>query len=1514
MSFLRQEDCVFSPNMSFYMNLLDDLSEDENEIRKVVDFFTSDSIISSGTAANILGKIINDYPKRGELVIKIIESLCFKQVFFSIMDMVDIFNKRIFDRLSREAKIRTEKVLHVLSFVKRSDNSSKTSKKDMNKRQSFPIPVPQTGYIDREMNDKKRIKSFFAASTKNGFNPNNYNIFSCIRNLNNTVYFIRGLESFKSPSSNGFLHVYKVLTENQVLIYNIALSRDWKYKKKQFAFIEYVLTQNSSLLYSKNSQSSPYKVDSSYNEKIWRNYDLIEIFSYLYDFIPSEIQNFILGHKCIPTILIFLSEINKLKSNFVTYLYEKALYDMQCSFSLNSIIWLQNEEFAVDIAKALYFLNPFSLGKLYDAIVNSNKLEYFINNSKNETILCVFRIYSFIRTGRSFIDVVKKLSNVSIILKILSSPGNYGFSIPLNIKRKVNNTYESAEGLVFSYFDGIYERLNPETITLILSLYLKSLNRSNNPLTGNSYKWTANKGGNIGVDDDKESIEKLGMDFGVELCKNSQDRQVVTEKMSRLFVCMRSDTESDDFQFGKSAFQYISNYVNMFPDYHKKFISIFTNENVRKHIPSLFTGVTNLLNPIRAPQKILKDLLSKRNRVKLHIHPKITIFESIKHSPFQLSDKDYVFFHSFLEHLPKTQLTNQHFEVASYHVIRLLRSETDYKSCGLMSRLGDWFNKNAIREMKPYHLKFLDISELLMYAYENSKLFMFVPFLFNLFSEVPLVFHPPCPYFVNILSHLEGIARLPFLRKSLFEMISGIFSVFNTTFEDIAPAKIHLFDEIPKTDCDFLFPPINILKFTNDPLSLYLGDFQSIRNYVHMFLYNVSDEEVDDICNFILDQVPKISKSVMKTIKVLILKDFSRSSDTQAMKIFANSMISNLVDHLLWTRIRNKFQGYISKQNIRFVKHFVSYISEAKVVQLLSEEMDIQENIRVFCGSEPFMDLHYSPRWNSNQIPAKLIPYSNYGSSIEHSYDQNSIYGCYSVPFTLKKAYAKFSSVVIDQPIFNLKNVDAEFSSMICDTFVYDYPSNKPTECNLLNFTLPEELSKINQMHCIVRCIKPWFEIDIVKAFIDSIDDIVLSEEDLLLILSNEIPHISLLFYFVNSGMLSPVYIEPLIIRYIDEYGFRYVDLSPIVEELESHPQYTRLLEILGIKDRRYMTMYIEKGAFSMQSKSNNRVSLITPRKLYNEINKAGDLKNIIKIMYQKLSRKEVYKETFMDTLIAIMNMDNSDDHLIFGGFLRDLSPQIADHKEFSKNNYDLSNVKVEFTSLFLYYFGAVVPHLISGFTSQICTIVESLLSVFRDFPQNWEFLEHYVVLYKAVLRLLLLISHDNINFMRKFRFRFLYTVPLEFRRLRNIILCSSPVMEHGSDLGPQDRVEMIMRFNLKGEGNYSRLLSNILEYCKICDRPKLYNNLNTITRSYLTVKQSSYEVKCFIEALFDFISNGSHDYTPIFVRLIDNAYRELKFTYEGVSLQQLIRVVYKQRCCTIKPVPKGLDLIKIED
>ena len=104
--------------------------------------------------------------------------------------------------------------------------------------------------------------------------------------------------------------------------------------------------------------------------------------------------------------------------------------------------------------------------------------------------------------------------------------------------------------------------------------------------------------------------------------------------------------------------------------------------------------------------------------------------------------------------------------------------------------------------------RFLDIKQLLLYAFSQGKLFGVIPFVYEILNVASPIFQPPNPYISGILQVLASIGMTDLLKLSIKNDVFKILKKF-----EVSPCQLNLIDLIPDVrqgNFDFVATPFKL--------------------------------------------------------------------------------------------------------------------------------------------------------------------------------------------------------------------------------------------------------------------------------------------------------------------------------------------------------------------------------------------------------------------------------------------------------------------------------------------------------------------------------------------------------------------------------------------------------------------------------------------------------------------------------------------------------------------------------
>ncbi|EIW72732.1 hypothetical protein TREMEDRAFT_72862 [Tremella mesenterica DSM 1558] len=110
----------------------------------------------------------------------------------------------------------------------------------------------------------------------------------------------------------------------------------------------------------------------------------------------------------------------------------------------------------------------------------------------------------------------------------------------------------------------------------------------------------------------------------------------------------------------------------------------------------------------------------------------------------------------------------------------------------LLKNIAIWLGKITLARNKPIRIRELSLKDLLIQGYDNKRLIVALPFVCNVLAccRYSIVFHPPNPWLVGILSLLVEFYHYAELRLNLKFEIELLFSALEIQLASIEPANV----------------------------------------------------------------------------------------------------------------------------------------------------------------------------------------------------------------------------------------------------------------------------------------------------------------------------------------------------------------------------------------------------------------------------------------------------------------------------------------------------------------------------------------------------------------------------------------------------------------------------------------------------------------------------------------------------------------------------------------------------
>lgn len=1006
----------------------------------------------------------------------------------------------------------------------------------------------------------------------------------------------------------------------------------WNHPSVQLNLITSIVSAGVPLTYPKPQQLS--KISSftigDIKADYWRCVEFVETLAYLYDFFPNKIDE-ILGNveKGFPLLLIVLSQTGKV-SKFATHL-TKLLFNSPTQYMPGfSAIWAANRQFLVDLITNLNEEQHSLLGYFTDLIDDLSIFDEFMEIAPLKIKILIY-ISSFFRHGFNFMPSLKELyskdkETLQICISIFDNPIEFGLYVPMKTEYKISNDETvSADYLFFKFVNDIFSQLEQGFRQRINILFDKCLLRTPK-LINYTFKWRTNvkppqpqkttqpateieylkfavtpNSKHIAkyqlyvqsilseFPKDKNTAQKNGQSCGILLAHDLLNLQDTSTALSLINKGLSMRENSNGFIYASSAINELKDHFDLYIPFAQYILS---NPQFKKSIPNAYESITKTLE-----EKDVYIDVQPQEKVNLKLHPRFKRFKYISHSiknispeliaknPNKMDQYSLIYINNEMISQQRNSLRysqafyNNCIEAALYkvHEIVLSPSVRSNDSKCFLIRLGKWLGYQTLNKSIPIFSSYLDIQELLLYGYTNNALMPILYFVQSLLINSSYVFMPPNPWTISILSILSAFIRIPYLKTSLYYLITSIFEHFNLQLNDIEPYPLLPLNPNELYENDFDYPPIDFISSVPKSIRPKVLDLEisSLFNVVNCFYIDNTREQIVrskcimEIIHFIYLKVSSISQTASNTAIELTLKDFARSYDSEAVKRHAYALIHQLINSLSMMSVSMlcdfkgaNEEGIIIKESIsmnsKWIDLLIRQLSFRISQKIVKKKLNSVGKLRN--NNIQFWDVKSFPPSIALKIPTELWPDSIKQSVYTRNFNENSIvatgiYECFNVEPSLKKAYLGFSleplSIVpkrVNLPII------PQLASFIYSCFKTDAYGEvieyRKTKSNI-SF---QNYNPINIIATLIYCFPPQRSLSIASFGVELLNLLNIPTEQkgiiqakLYQILSSQMPHLLLFSEMVKLDLVNLSILDSLLMDYIDSPQSRGTDFTPLI-------------------------------------------------------------------------------------------------------------------------------------------------------------------------------------------------------------------------------------------------------------------------------------------------------------------------------------------------------------------------------
>ncbi|OHT08692.1 hypothetical protein TRFO_04762 [Tritrichomonas foetus] len=459
-------------------------------------------------------------------------------------------------------------------------------------------------------------------------------------------------------------------------------------------------------------------------------------------------------------------------------------------------------------------------------------------------------------------------------------------------------------------------------------------------------------------------VEKLAGLAGTLVTSNALSSKQIEMIFPFIRHALSQPPSSSDFLFATTALEAALPKLSDFPQF---VYDVMHESQLRSYKPSLYDKVHKIGQALNEP------IQSSRTTV-LHIHPKLKRYEQISSPPPRVCKaiqsiqadpsslptllenfplyRDWIAYHivciiqdtpellnPLLTHLleNKSFLTYVFQASASQAHQHILSPDFDKYEGGFVRRrlliLGKLIGSITLAINRPLLSRFLDLKQILLYAFSQGKLYGIVPFVCAILAPASKYFALPNPFTSSILQILAAIYSANNIKLVIKNNIDEIFGIYNTTLSRFASIPL-LFPEKRQNNFDFLMCPFSlqhavappdverILNFDETAFSQFVSQLIIIPDHP---ILTTKPELKDKMRRILIQQSLHLIRSegmvlsrvASSTAQTLSLKDFMLYSDNELLLEQAQTLTKQLSAGLTLFTIPVK----VSRQLLTCLKH-----------------------------------------------------------------------------------------------------------------------------------------------------------------------------------------------------------------------------------------------------------------------------------------------------------------------------------------------------------------------------------------------------------------------------------------------------------------------------------------------------------------------------------------------------------------------------------------------------------------
>ncbi|OHS96190.1 hypothetical protein TRFO_10120 [Tritrichomonas foetus] len=437
-------------------------------------------------------------------------------------------------------------------------------------------------------------------------------------------------------------------------------------------------------------------------------------------------------------------------------------------------------------------------------------------------------------------------------------------------------------------------------------------------------------------------VEKLAQLCGSMIISGSLSSKQIERIFSFVQKGLNMPGNSPEFYF---ATVLLNHSLQKLSDYPQLVFDVLHDSQLRTQKPSLYDKILKIAQALNEPIQASRAAI-------LNMHPKLRRFDLISNPPprvckaVQQIKSEPGSLHSLLNNFPQYKdwiakyivsaiqdtpsllqdLLQPIIESGSFMNIifqasaaqahqHILSPEFDIHEGGFVRRrlsiLGHLIGSITLAINRPIIGRYLNLKQILLYAFSQGKLYGVVPFVCNIFMDCSKIFMLPNPFTSSILQILAAIYSTDSIKLFIKNVIDELFNKMNVTLGRFATPLPSLFPEKTQNNFDFLMTPFSLQHAVTAPDVERIINFdetsfsQLVSQYIVIPdspILQTQPELKDKMKRILMQQSlhlirsegTLLSRVAASTAQTLVMKDFMLYSDVDLLMECAQTLTKQL--------------------------------------------------------------------------------------------------------------------------------------------------------------------------------------------------------------------------------------------------------------------------------------------------------------------------------------------------------------------------------------------------------------------------------------------------------------------------------------------------------------------------------------------------------------------------------------------------------------------------------------------